>query len=177
MRVRDILVEDFVNYKEPCMFISMGFCNWKCCTEQGIDISICQNSDMAQMPETNIDNNDIIDMYVSNPITKAIVIGGLEPFTYTYGLYKFIYQLREVSDDPVIIYTGYYPEELYQEMNQLIKLGNIIIKFGRFIPNQDKHIDPVLGVELASDNQYALKLTTDLLEETYNKIKDTLNDI
>ena len=34
----------------------------------------------------------------------------------------------------------------------------MIIKFGRFIPNDDKHIDPVLGVELASKNQYAVKL-------------------
>ena len=35
--------------------------------------------------------------------------------------------------------------------------NNIIIKFGRYIPNQGTHFDKVLGVKLASDNQYALK--------------------
>jgi hypothetical protein len=33
--------------------------------------------------------------------------------------------------------------------------GNIIVKFGRYRPNQEPHFDKVLGVELASDNQYA----------------------
>ena len=35
---------------------------------------------------------------------------------------------------------------------------NIIIKFGRYIPNQQSHFDIVLGVNLASDNQYAERL-------------------
>jgi hypothetical protein len=32
---------------------------------------------------------------------------------------------------------------------------NIIVKFGRFIPDDEKRFDEVLGVELASHNQYA----------------------
>jgi hypothetical protein len=35
---------------------------------------------------------------------------------------------------------------------------NIIIKFGRFVPNKPHHIDEVLGIELASDNQYAKRI-------------------
>ena len=35
----------------------------------------------------------------------------------------------------------------------------IIIKYGRFIPNQQKHYDEILGVYLASDNQYAEKIS------------------
>ena len=35
---------------------------------------------------------------------------------------------------------------------------NIIIKFGRYIPNQKPHYDEVLGVNLASDNQYAERI-------------------
>ena len=34
---------------------------------------------------------------------------------------------------------------------------NIIIKYGRYIPNDGKHFDRVLGVELVSNNQYAIK--------------------
>ena len=35
---------------------------------------------------------------------------------------------------------------------------NIIIKYGRYIPDQEPHYDEVLGVNLASDNQYAERL-------------------
>ena len=38
------------------------------------------------------------------------------------------------------------------------KFNNIIIKFGRYIPNSSKKYDDVLGVYLSSENQYALKL-------------------
>ena len=36
---------------------------------------------------------------------------------------------------------------------------NIIIKFGRYIPNKQSHYDNILGVNLASDNQYAVKIS------------------
>jgi hypothetical protein len=42
---------------------------------------------------------------------------------------------------------------------QLKSFSNIIIKFGRFIPNQEPHYDEVLGVKLASDNQYARRIS------------------
>ena len=32
------------------------------------------------------------------------------------------------------------------------------MKFGRYIPNKKKHYDPVLGVYLASNNQFGEKL-------------------
>ena len=31
------------------------------------------------------------------------------------------------------------------------------IKYGRYIPNDGKHFDRVLGVELVSNNQYAIR--------------------
>lgn len=173
MRIRDIVSEDFTNYKKPSMFICMGWCNWKCCIEQNLDISICQNSDVAKTPERDFDNNFIIDMYLSNPITEAVVIGGLEPFTYAYGLYKFISEFRKVCDDEIVIYTGYNPEELYMELNQLLEFENIIIKFGRYIPGHKPHKDNILGVDLASDNQYAIKLDAKLLKAIdINTIED-----
>ena len=79
-------------------------------------------------------------------------------------MYKFISEFRKVCQDEIIIYTGYTPEELYEELNQFVEFENIIIKFGRFIPNQKTHKDKILGVDLASDNQYAVKLTVDFLK-------------
>ena len=63
-------------------------------------------------------------------------------------------------DDDFVIYTGYTEEELNNKDNNEINFlyenlknyKNIIIKFGRFIPNQDSHYDEVLGIELASNN-------------------------
>ena len=62
-------------------------------------------------------------------------------------------------DDTVVIYTGYYKEETSQQVQALRMFDSIIIKFGRFIPNHKKHYDEVLGVELASDNQYAERIS------------------
>ena len=36
---------------------------------------------------------------------------------------------------------------------------NIIIKYGRYIPNQPSRYDSILGVTLASDNQYAERIS------------------
>ena len=41
----------------------------------------------------------------------------------------------------------------------LSRFDNIIIKFGRFVPNQTPHCDEVLGVKLVSNNQYAVKIS------------------
>ena len=76
-------------------------------------------------------------------------------------LFCLISALRESTQDDIIIYTGFKKEEvqyrnIYQE---LLKFKNIIIKFGRFIPNQPSHYDEILGIKLASDNQYAERIS------------------
>ena len=53
MKVKDIIDEDFTNYKAPSMFIATCYCNWKCCREQGISESICQNNPIVK--QKNID--------------------------------------------------------------------------------------------------------------------------
>ena len=62
-------------------------------------------------------------------------------------------------NDDVVIYTGYNKEEIADKIEVLKKFKNIIIKFGRFIPNSKKKYDEVLGVELASENQYGEKIS------------------
>lgn len=98
--------------------------------------------------------------YITNPITKAIVIGGLEPFLQYSDIYDLIFYFRshECNDD-IVIYTGYYKEEIHEQIKLLQQFNNVIVKFGRYIPNQKKHFDEVLGVYLASENQYAEKIS------------------
>ena len=156
MLIKNIVEEDFVNYKLPSMFIATCFCDWKCCREQNLDISVCQNSDIAKQPNINISDREIFERYISNPITKAIVIGGLEPFRQYDDMYNLI-ELFRSSDcyDTFVIYTGYelYEKPLQSKLYDLQSLKNIILKTGRYIPNHKPHFDEILGINLASDNQ------------------------
>ena len=43
MRVKGVIEEDFLNFREPAMFINTCFCDFKCCTESGLDVGVCQN--------------------------------------------------------------------------------------------------------------------------------------
>ena len=46
MKISNVTIEDFVNYKKPSMFIGMGTCTWKCCKESNIPITVCQNHEL-----------------------------------------------------------------------------------------------------------------------------------
>ena len=156
MRVKAIVEEDFINYKLPSMFISTCFCDYKCCTELGLDIGVCQNAPLAQSENIEIPDQIIYEHFVNNPITKASVIGGLEPMIQINEVIDLINLFRNQGEDcPFVIYTGYYPNEISEELNLLKKYKNIIIKFGRYIPNRPKKYDNILGIDLISDNQYA----------------------
>ena len=148
-------MEDFTNYKKPSMYIAFPSCTFKCERECGQ--KMCQNSSLVQAPTLEISVKSIVNKYINNPITSAVVIGGLEPFDSDEDLLTLITYLRVSTQDNIVIYTGYTKEEIQdrQIYQYLLKAKNIIIKFGRFIPNQQSHYDDVLGIELVSDNQYA----------------------
>jgi hypothetical protein len=120
---------------------------------------MCQNSSLVREPTHDVDTELLVRRYLNNPITKAVVFGGLEPFDTVEGMSDFIDILR-VSygrNDDIVIYTGYTEEELADNPyhNWIISRPNIVIKYGRFRPDQTPHYDEVLGVNLVSDNQYA----------------------
>lgn len=157
MIIKTIVDEDFVNYKKPSMFIAFPKCNWKCEKECGM--RVCQNSALATASDITKGVKTIVARYINNPITSAIVCGGLEPFDTWEDLYELITYLRIATQDDIVIYTGYYEEEIQEYVNRLKIFSNIIIKYGRYIPNQKSHYDKVLGIHLASDNQYAEKVS------------------
>lgn len=150
--------QDIVNYKKTSMFIATCFCDFKCCKELDLDICICQNSPIAKSKIIDMSNDRIVKRYLKNKLTHAIVFGGLEPFKQFDELLNLIKCFREKTEDDIIIYTGYYKNELDKEIEQLKQFKNIIIKFGRYIPNKNIRHDDILGVTLASDNQYAEKI-------------------
>ena len=153
MKIKGLISEDFVNYKKPAMTIMFPYCTFKCGTEY------CQNSPLSKAEDIEMDITDIVIRYLNNPITESVVMQGLEPFDSWDDLIEFVKQLRESTDDDIVIYTGYNKEEISDKISILTRYKNIIIKFGRYIPHQEKHYDEVLGVYLASDNQYAEKIS------------------
>ena len=156
MIIKGIQEEDFINYKKPSMFISFSSCTWKCEKECGR--KVCQNGTLATTPNINIGVKTIVNKYINNPITKSIVCGGLEPFDTFDDLLQLIAYLRVSTDDDIVIYTGYYKEEIADRIALLSKYKNMVIKYGRYIPDQKEHYDEVLGVSLASENQYAERI-------------------
>ena len=153
MIIKGIITEDFVNYKKPAMTIMFPFCTFKCGT------GYCQNSLLTKEPNIELSVEDIVNRYMNNSITEAIVMQGLEPFDSWEDVQEFIVQLRQYTQDDIVIYTGYNKEEIYNEVTWLSSFSNIIVKFGRYIPGQAKHYDETLKVYLASDNQYAERIS------------------
>lgn len=153
MKLKGINDYDICNYKKPAMFLIFPYCSFKCDKECGMNV--CQNSALAREPIIEVPILKLIERYLSNPLTHAIVCGGLEPFDSKEELISFVSLFRGFSKDDIVIYTGYKEEELAAEISTLQQFDNIIIKFGRFIPDSPHIFDTVLGVELASNNQYA----------------------
>jgi hypothetical protein len=135
---------------------------------------MCQNLALTTAPDIEISTAHIVKRYLDNPITKAIIMAGLEPFDSAYNLFDLIRHLRIYTDDDIVVYTGYTKDEIqhmafkthwsggvleWSYLERLAKHPNIIIKFGRFIPNYEPHYDAVLGVKLASPNQYAERIS------------------
>ena len=137
------------------MTIIFPYCTFKC----GEDY--CQNSPLTKSPIIEISIDDLVNRYNNNPITEAVVMQGLEPFDSWSDLKEFVKKLREYNNDDIVIYTGYNKDEVIKYVKELSVYPNIIVKFGRYIPNQEKHYDDVLGVYLASNNQYAERISND----------------
>lgn len=157
MIIKNLIDEDFVNYKLPSMYIGFPKCNFKCEKECGK--RVCQNGILATSHNIDIELDEIISRYMSNFITSAIVIAGLEPFDSFDDLYELVKHIRNCTEDDIVIYTGYYNYEIIDMLQELSQYKNIIVKFGRYIPDQQLHYDEVLGVNLASDNQYAERIS------------------
>lgn len=158
--VKSIVDENFQDYKKASMFIAFPKCDFKCFKELGLEILGCQNYEILKMPDIKIKIDKVFERYVKNPITEAVVLGGLEPFFNFDEVYNLISYFRQKNcNDDFVIYTGYYPNEVENYIEKLKKFKNIIIKFGRFIPKSASVFDKILGVKLASKNQFAEKIS------------------
>jgi len=159
MKLKGIIFNDFVNYKKPCLTLETPYCDFKCDKECGMQV--CQNGPLAKADTNEYHDYNIIKTYDDDELSQAIVFQGLEPLDdrFFQELLDFIEKFRKERNDDIVIYTGFNEEEIKDKINILSEYENIIIKFGRFVPNQCSHFDEILGVELASPNQYARRIS------------------
>lgn len=158
MEIKNIIDEDFTNYHKCSMLVGFPRCTFKCEKECQVK-GMCQNSALAKAKSIDISAYKIVERYLANPLSSALVCGGLEPFDTFEDLLTLVQFFRMETDDDIVIYTGYYADEITEQIRKLKKYKNIVIKFGRFIPNQESRYDDVLGVNLASKNQYATRIS------------------
>lgn len=149
--LKGLVDEDLANYKKPSMYIIFPNCTFKCGRAN------CQNSALAHEEKVEIDIEYLVQRYLNNPITKAIVCGGLEPMDSFEELLSLIQEIRKYSNDDIVIYSGYEEDEVLDKINQLIRFSNIIIKFGRYIPEEEPYFNEELGVTLIGKNQYTVR--------------------
>ena len=160
MKIKDIQDENFQDYKKTSMFICNCVCDWKCCKDANIPESVCHNNKIIQQKNFEVSPEYLYLRYKNNPLTSAIVFGGLEPLLQFSEVLEVIEYFRaQGCMDDIVIYTGYYPDEVKDKIEQLQQFKNIIVKFGRFIPNVEPRFDEILGINLVSDNQFAQRIS------------------
>lgn len=150
-----LLDVDTVNYKKISYVLEFPYCSMKC----GADV--CQNAKLNGKNVKTLNMRSVIENYLSNGLSKAIVMQGMEPLDSFDEVKRFISLLRDEyhCNDDIVIFTGYNHNEVEDKIASLSAWPNIIVKFGRYIPGQESHYDIILGVELASDNQYAERIS------------------
>ena len=166
MKLRAIIEEDCNHYKDFSMVLFAPYCNWKCCKESNIPVEECANQSFQKEPVMDFSNGFILQKYLSNPLQNALCIAGAESLD-SDDLNDFIKFFRQSVNDIIIVYTGYTITEpkVKNFIDWIFKnnIQNVILKIGRYIPNDIPHIDPILEIPLASNNQFAIKIN--FLEE------------
>lgn len=158
IRCLNIVDECFQDYVKTSMLVSFPECSGKCWKELGLAPEVCHNYFYYNMIGQMYDTEEIVKRYMKNNITSAIILGGLEPLDSFDDLISLVTEFRKQCDDDIVIYTGYNEEEVIHHVTTLKPFTNIIMKFGRYIPNRETKYDEILGVYLPSDNQYAKRI-------------------
>lgn len=139
------------NYKKAGLYVPIGItCTWKC--------EKCCNVKYRKNDKYILENSDsIINSYKENKLVESLILSGLEPFDNFTQLEVLITEFRNASDDDIVIYSGYEEKEI-TECLEVLKGLNIIVKIGRYYPDKSSKFDNILGITLASENQYGIKI-------------------
>jgi pyruvate-formate lyase-activating enzyme len=141
------------------MLIATHSCDYKCLIEKNLPLDVCQNSHLSMCETKSEEIELLIKRFNDNKLSDCIIFAGLEPMLQFKEILNFIKEFRKKNNEDVIIYTGYYENEVLDKLNILSNYKNIIVKFGRYDASLSSIFDNILNVELISNNQYAKKIS------------------
>jgi hypothetical protein len=96
------------------------------------------------------------DYIKNNYFIECIILSGLEVMDNMKDLLHFLKEIKNYTNLPVVIFTGYKEEEVADKIKQIKEVTDrkLVFKFGRYQPYQKPRYDEVGGITLASGNQY-----------------------
>lgn len=159
MLIKGITDEVFSDYSKISMLIAVPKCTTRCWERLNLSPTICQNHHLHKEPNLNISNKDIIDKYIKNPLTKAVVFGGMDSWDSLDEVIEFIKEFRQVSEDDCVLYTGKELDIIEKDFDRLKEFKNIYVKYGHYNPTLEPIVDDLTGVKLASSNQKFVKIS------------------
>lgn len=184
----DVKTDNVTDYKKTSLLLVFPYCSGKCGPE-------CQNISLirgeVKTSYITATADDISDLYYNLKTHEAVVMAGLEPFDSFDDVLSIVESLCKL-DKPcdIVIYTGYNKEE-YEERFQkdLLKVfksatadrscyKKLIVKIGRYDSNnKQKWHSNILGVDLATKNQYVISYDSSYkgCTERYSKSKEINN--
>lgn len=160
----DVKTDNITDYKETSMLLVFPYCSGKCGPK-------CHNYRMIGTTKINEYNIlDIINLYLKLETHNSVVCAGLEPFDSMLDLTNLVKCFSSCNKNcDIVIYTGYNEDEIEDNVKSLVETfdanvnkdykKSLIVKFGRFIFDDSgkevKNYSDILGINLASPNQYA----------------------
>ena len=153
----DVKTDDITDYLKTSLLLVTPKCSGKCGEK-------CQNYFLIKNATTKqYAVSSIVNLYNNLTTHNAVVFAGLEPFD-TFNDTQILVDAFLQNDKPIdiVIYTGYYQQSITDKVNvllqKLIKTKStnktIIIKFGPYIAENRSYYSNILGIKLATDNQY-----------------------
>jgi hypothetical protein len=150
------------DYKLNALYIPIGVtCDFKCVKEakaKGLEFMECHNHEFINKEKYEMSTDEVLTKIQGNPFIECIILSGLEPMDCFKSVSDFISEFREKSDMEIVIFTGYYANEVTDKLKTLKRYDNITFKFGRYDPSAKPRYDEVGKVTLISGNQYFSKL-------------------
>lgn len=146
MLIKELIVEDFNSYMYPTTTVRLP------------------SGDPDEVPIFPMPDNGIIELFVYNDKTRALVIKNFAPLNSS-SFDEIIELLRKLrveykqKDSLFILYTDYDKKDIEDKLLALRSyVGPVIVKFGQYDPTYPPKMDSVLGIMLSSSNQYAERI-------------------
>ena len=142
--------EVYNDYKKVGVLLATPTCNNNC--------KYCQNEYLKKKKPIEYDISEIFNFVKKNKLIKSFIFGGLDCMDSFDQTYDIIKEIRKKFDYDIVLYTGKLKTDINLEIEKLKNFKGIIIKFGKYKKNKEKKYDELLGITLASNNQYSRRI-------------------